>query len=478
MSAEGRVARNTGWLVIQPLVLNAASVFAMGYITRTLGTDAYGRFTLAFVLVAMFSPFSNMGLRSITVRDIAQDKDATTAHLAKMLTTRTALSLAAVGVMCLATWLLGYDSLTATLVLIAAGTLVLQAIASTFHDVFQAHERMSLVAYSQFVGGTALTLLSCLVLFAGFGVIALTVTYVIGGAITLVVAIALMRGVAPIRLQFDFKYASQKLMQAAPFFIPNIIAVVGGKIGAVLLSKFATETSVGFFGAASSLTDRLAVIPDGVCTAIYPTLTVLYATSKLDAANLFKRFYGYLLILALPIGVGTSLLAGPIISLICGSAFEGAGPVLIVSVWGLAASFVTSIQFWALGAMHLERVGARIAILSTVVCVVCNVIFIPLWAEVGTALASLVSTVVSFVLVRKTVTDALATELMGFGRLSRVLASCVLMAAAVYPLRAMPVILPIGVGAAVYGLALILFGVISRDEVNTALNRVLRKRAS
>jgi peptidoglycan biosynthesis protein MviN/MurJ (putative lipid II flippase) len=126
--------------------------------------------------------------------------------------------------------------------------------------------------------------------------------------------------------------------------------------------------------------------------------------------------------------------------------------------------------------MHLERIGARVAILSTVVCVVCNVIFIPLWAEVGTALASLVSTVVSFVLVRKTVTDALATELMGFRRLSRVLASCLLMAAAVYPLRTMPVILPIGVGAIVYGLALILFGVISRDEVNTAINRVLRRR--
>lgn len=476
MSAEGRVARNTGWLVIQPLLLNAVSVFAMGYITRTLGTEDYGKFTLAFVFAAMFAPFSNMGLRSVTVRDIAEDKSATTTHMAKMLVTRTALSFAAAAALGVATLFLGYDSLTVKLSMIAAITLIVQAVSSTFHDAFQAHERMSFVAYSQFVGGSALTLLSCLVLFLGFGVVALTVTYVVGGLITLAVAIYLMRRVAPLELSFDFGYARQKLVQAAPFFVPNIIAVVGGKIGTVLLSKFATETSVGFFGAATSLTDRLAVISDGVCTAIYPTLTVLYATSRLDAANLFKRFFGYLVILALPIGVGTSLLARPIMTLVCGSAFEGAGPVLIVSVWGLAASFVTSIQFWALGAMHLERIGARVAILSTVVCVVCNVIFIPLWAEVGTALASLVSTLFSFFIVRRTITRELSSELMELRRFLRVVLASLLMAGVVYLLRHTPVLLPIVAGAVVYGFSLIVFGGISREELDVALNKILRRR--
>ena len=163
-------------------------------------------------------------------------------------------------------------------------------------------------------------------------------------------------------------------------------------------------------------------------------------------------------------------------TLVCGSAFEGAGPVLVVSVWGLAASFVTSIQFWALGAMHLERIGARVAILSTVVCVVCNVIFIPLWAEVGTALASLVSTLFSFFIVRRTITRELSSELMELRRLLRVVLACLLMAGAVYLLRHTPVLLPIVAGAVVYGFSLIVFGGISREELDVALNKILRRR--
>lgn len=475
MSAEGRVARNSGWLVLQPLILNAVSIFAMGYITRTLGTADYGRFTLAFALVAMFLPFTNMGLRSVTVRDIAADRATTRSHIAKMLTTRGVLAALAVAGMMVATWALGYDRLTIQLALIASLTLVAQALSSTLQDGFQAHERMSLVAYSQFVGGGLLTILSCLVLFMGFGVVALTATYLVGSLVTLLTAIVLMRPISKLGVELDVKYALQKLVQAAPFFLPNIIAAVGGKIGTVLLSKFATDTAVGYFGAASSLTDRLSVIADGICTAIYPTLTVLYATSKDDAAKLFTRFFEYLVILALPIGVGTSLLAKPIISLICGSDFAGAGPVLIVSVWGLAATFVTSIQFWSLGAMHHERVGARAAIISTVVCVLCNVVFIPLWAEVGTALASLVSTLVSFFLVRRAITTYLVPRLMELKRFLRVCLASALMAAAVYPLRSLPVLIAIGTGAVVYGACLVLFGAISREELNVALAKVLRR---
>lgn len=475
MSAEGRVARNSGWLVLQPLILNAVSIFAMGYITRTLGTADYGRFTLAFALVAMFMPISNMGLRSVTVRDIAAARETTRSHLAKMLGTRGLLALTSVAGLMATTWALGYDRLTIHIALIASLTIVAQALSSTLQDGFQAHERMSLVAYSQFVGGGLLTLLSCVVLFLGFGVVALTTTYLVGSVITLVAAIVLMRPISKLGVEFDFAYARHKLLQAAPFFVPNIIAAVGGKIGTVLLGEFATETAVGFFGAASSLTDRLIVIADGICTAIYPALTLLYATSKDDAAKLFTRFYEYLVILALPIGVGTSILAKPIITLICGSDFEGAGPVLIVSVWGLAATFVTSIQFWSLGAMHQERVGARVAIISTVVCVLCNIVFIPLWAEVGTALASLVSTVVSFFLVRRAIKTFLVPHLMEVKRFLRVCLASVLMAAAVYPLRNFPVLIAIGVGAVVYGACLILFGTVSREELNMVLAKVRRR---
>lgn len=478
MSTEGRVARNTVWLVFQPLLLNAISIFAMAYITRTLGTADYGRFTLVFALAAMFAPLSNMGLRAVTVREIAANKEQTSVSVSKMLGTRGVLACLTAVAMTITVWALGYDTLTMKLAVIASGTLIVQALSSTLQDAFQAHERSSLVAYSQFVGGFILTLLSCLVLYLGFGVLALASVYVVGGAITLFIASRSMRKMVTYRIEFDRKVAIQTIIQAAPFFVPTIIAVVSSRFGTLLLSKFANETAVGLFGAAYALTDRLGVISDGVGTAIYPALSALYPKSKEDAAKLFRTFFEYVVILALPMAVGVTLLARPIITLVCGDEFMAAAPVLTVLVWGVAANFATAMLFWALEAIRLERPRARVSVISAVVCLVCNAIFIPLWAEVGTAFASLVATAVNFVLARKLIADNLASELMTYGRLARVSAACIAMGAVVYFIRDLPVILPILAGAVVYGLALLAFGAVSYDELSKTVRQFAQRKRS
>ncbi len=70
MESSVRVAKNSLWLIAQPVLLNLLSLLAVPYITRMLGEEDYGRFTLGFALIAMFSPLVNMGLRAITVRDL------------------------------------------------------------------------------------------------------------------------------------------------------------------------------------------------------------------------------------------------------------------------------------------------------------------------------------------------------------------------------------------------------------------------
>ena len=52
MSAERTVAKNTAWLVLQPLLMNVLSLAATAYITRGLGATEFGRFNLGLGFVA------------------------------------------------------------------------------------------------------------------------------------------------------------------------------------------------------------------------------------------------------------------------------------------------------------------------------------------------------------------------------------------------------------------------------------------
>ena len=168
-----RVIKNSFWLIVQPLFLNFLSIFATAYIARKLGVDYYGKFTFAIAFVAMFAPIVNLGLRPLTIRELAEKRDNQRNFIGKMLTLRFLLSLVAVSIIFAAMNLMRYPPLIRYIVYIASLTLIFQAITSTLNDVFQAREEMKYVAWVQFVSGFTLTILSIIVLFIGFKLIGL-----------------------------------------------------------------------------------------------------------------------------------------------------------------------------------------------------------------------------------------------------------------------------------------------------------------
>ena len=99
-----KVARNSIWLIAQPLIMSIASLFVVGLIARKLGPNDYGVFVFAFAFTMMFRPIINVGLRALTVRTIAEDKSAAPAYLGQMLVLRSLL-----GVLAIALVYLGFN---------------------------------------------------------------------------------------------------------------------------------------------------------------------------------------------------------------------------------------------------------------------------------------------------------------------------------------------------------------------------------
>src|SRR4051794_29361338 len=93
-SASVRVAKNSFWLIAQPLLMNAISLLAIAYIARKLGKENYGRFVFAISFIGMFAPLTNLGLRLLTVRHIAtSDRKDLSEYLGKMTVLRFSLAL-------------------------------------------------------------------------------------------------------------------------------------------------------------------------------------------------------------------------------------------------------------------------------------------------------------------------------------------------------------------------------------------------
>lgn len=462
MNPTQKIIKNSFWLIAQPLILNIISIFVVGYIARTLGEVDYGKFIFAFAFVSMFAPIGNMGLRAITVRAIAEDRDNSDILLGKVLVLRFALTLIASILIFLVINLMGYPNSTKIVVYIAAVTMTLYTISTTFQDAFQAFEKMQYVAYTNFISGAVITALSLIVLFVGYRLVCLTLVYMLGNLLGVIFGgfFLIKKFVIP-KLKVDFSFWKQSIYGGAPFFYPALVATIGAKIGIVLLSKMAGDASVGIYAAANSLVEKLLIIPDGFCTAFFPTIAATYKKSRNDVSHLFQKFFLYLFLLGLPIAVGTTILAKPIIILIYGVKYQSSVLILQILIWWLFLTFLISIQGWTLGAIHREKKGALVPFIVTPCYIIFSIIFVKHYKEIGLAISNLIAGVLSFVIFFIFIRRYLVKKLLENKVFTKVLIANIIMSFFVFLFKEYNICLSILTGMIIYLFAILYFRVVS-----------------
>src|SRR6476620_10440008 len=87
-----RVGINSAWLILQPLIVNVATLVATGYITRRLGKEGYGLFNYGFAYIAAFAAIANLGLRTVGVRAMAARREEPQIVFGAMIGLRLALA--------------------------------------------------------------------------------------------------------------------------------------------------------------------------------------------------------------------------------------------------------------------------------------------------------------------------------------------------------------------------------------------------
>ena len=173
-------------LTLQRLLLNAISVFALAFIIRRLGPNAYGQWAVGTTLNAAVLFLTGMGLRPLFVRSVTYEPLRGPELLAEQLGLRTALGLLAAGLAIAAAMAVGYPSVIVLSTVLAGVSTLLIAVWTTFADYLQAFQRVRVVATVTTVAGLVLTAISVVVAWAGGGAIALAASYISGPLISTV----------------------------------------------------------------------------------------------------------------------------------------------------------------------------------------------------------------------------------------------------------------------------------------------------
>jgi O-antigen/teichoic acid export membrane protein len=448
-------------------------LFALVYF-RVLGPEGVGAYTFAVVVVGYFDILVHFGLGTLLTRDVARDPTQADRYFGNILVARLCLAgLAVLGSLALTGPLAGPlaigPDVGLAIVLFTLGLLP-AALAYTSSAMFNSWERMEVPAAVTVVSTVSRVGLGVGVLLAGYGVVGLA-------AVSLLVTLlstALLFGsqIAVLgrpRLQLNPAFCLALLALSWPLLLNDFLNNVFFHIDAILLKLMAGEVALGHYSTGYKFIDALQIIPSTFVLALFPVLSRQAAGHLGGLVRAFSLGLKVLMVLALPISVGTTLLAEPIIELFAGPAFlslsePDAAQALQVLIWFLPFGFVNGITQYVLIALNRQRWITLCFFVGAAVNIALNLLLIPSFGFMGAAVVTVISEWVLLApfwyAVRKSMPPVPLLALAW----RPTLAACI-MGLAVLWARDINMLLAVPIGALVYAIVLLALGTVTRDEL-------------
>lgn len=386
MSRVGRVVRNSLLLGLQQVAVNLLSVVVVGYIARKLGQTDYGVFSLAFTFTVSFAFLGHLGLRTLTIREVAKERENAQEYLGKIIPARLILITLMTAAIPLAAICLQYDSKTVIIVSIAAVSALFEQLSRIFADIFQAHEEMGKVAFRDIAVRVFTGLASIAVLYFGHRLVAVSWIYVLGAVVGLLINMLLYnhRFAWP-KLQFDLPFIWNNIKEGLVFMVLGMASTLYAHIDVFIISKLLDMQSVGIYNASANLFYRLCVIADAVGTASFPAIAQLYWQNKSEASNILTKSLCGMLIVSVPIALGGWMLADDIITMIYGTGYALSADVFKILIISSPFMFFSLLMNYALGAIKMQGTVLKIILILLVLNTIINIGIIPIYGVIGSA---------------------------------------------------------------------------------------------
>jgi len=308
--------------------------------------------------------------------------------------------------------------------------------------------------------------IASLLLKLGYGITSVVGALVAAQVMSLAAAAYLLRSIGvPIRFSFDGATMKRLLIVAPTFVSITVFATLYWRVDVVMLSTLASIREVGMYGAAYRIMDLIRILPQSLCMAVYPLVSEAAVTDLGRMRRVGSETLRFLLAITLPMVVGGTMLAGPILEFTVGKEFREAGTTLAVLLW--TAIPYTFVRYYAyvIVSANRERIDLLLNVVLSAVNIGLNVLLIPKFGALGSAFATLLSICLFALGQHLYLIRYRPGHISPLTNMGRPLLAVALMGAFVWWRRGDPILILVGAAGVLYISVLFLTGFVSRREL-------------
>jgi len=378
--------RNAGYLLAGEAASRVFGFLTTAVLARRLGPEGFGQIGFAAAFLAYGVVLTDLGLVTVGTRSVAQDRTAAAGLAGDLAPLRILLGLAAAVVMLLVALVLPKPATVKWLLLLYAGVVLVQS--AMLEWVFIGSEKMGFVSLSRVVTNCAYFGMVLALVGNTGSILRVPVAFgaatVLGGLILLSAYVA-GYGLPRLRLR---KARWRELLRAAwPICASSLLTQLHANLGLVMLGLIATFQQTGIYNSAYRLVFFLMTLDRVFYTVFFPVVARFIENQPDRLAELVGTAVRMILALSIPLCVGASILARPILEAVFAAEYSGAVPVLQVLVWFLPLSMFNSLAGYTLLAAGRDRQFLKCTAAGVAVAVLFNLAAVPLAGAAGAAVA-------------------------------------------------------------------------------------------
>ena len=485
MNGAKRIANNTAMITISSIIAVVLGFFLTVALARYLGPGSYGIFAFALAFVALFRVFFDFGLNTVVTREVARYRDQTACFFTNSIFMEAILSIGFILVIWMVLQYFGYPAATSVVVLLLATGTAVMVIGELSLAVFTAYEMRVYEAVTKIIGDLFYLILGFVGIYLQMPLIQIVMLLVVSFLIkTLMGYLLMVRVIGSSWGELDPKRWRPMLRLAMPFALAGLFFTLYFNIDMTMLSYMKGDEQVGFYAVAYRFITMLVVFPQAFLSTILPVFARLHVESKDTLVYAHEKSVRYLLMIAVPISFGTTLIAGQLVTGLFGEAYVESVIALQILIWAGALIFITLCGATTLGSIDKQHLCASSLMICVFVNIGLNMILIPQYSYIGAATATVITEVVLFSLYYSHLgNNGLRVGYLNL--LARPLLASVVMAAVIYVLSLalfgwqalLQILIIIPVGTVVYGGCLILLGAFGEEDIQI-LRSVLERHPS
>jgi len=227
-----------------------------------------------------------------------------------------------------------------------------------------------------------------------WGMISLILSWIISYSITAVYQYLHL----PIRkkLEFNREVLKEILKFGFPLQTSRFLWFVTGRVDVLLLGMFAGVNSVAYYDVATKIPFALNRLYDSFTSVFYPNITALLANGSRQKARRMLEESLRLLTAALGLpGIIAVLFGGEIMTLLFSEKYAASGPAFAIMMVAIQVGITVYLMGYTLTAAGFPGRSLIENSSRTVITILLNLVFIPLWGFVGSAVVKLVANLTS-----------------------------------------------------------------------------------